>query len=342
MLFIHDTSCISPQMSFGEADILHLQPDADGRLLAKEPEYKGIPPGVLRRMGKAVRMGVGAAIPLLQRAGIPEGIIIGTAIGGMEDCIKFLNQIIEYDEGILTPGNFVQSTTNAVTAQIGLINKNHGYNITHVHRGLAFEMALLDTMMMAREKPASWWLTGAVDEISSYNYNIERLGGWYKSVVVKNEGLYDSGTAGTLAGEGAAMFLLSGQKENAIAVVRNVETIHTDDVNVVNERWNKFSYENPAELIVSGENGDIRFISYYLNARKSAEQGADIIRFKHLSGEYPTAAAFALWLSCLIIKGQPVPDSLYVFPRKKKSYKSITIYNNYKGQQHSFINISLV
>ena len=63
----------------------------------------------------------------------------------MEDCIKFLNQIVEYKEGLLTPANFVQSTSNAAAAQIALVTKNHQYNITHVHRGLAFENALMDT-----------------------------------------------------------------------------------------------------------------------------------------------------------------------------------------------------
>ena len=68
----------------------------------------------------------------------------------MEDCIKFLNQIIDYEEGLLTPGNFVQSTPNAIAAQLGLMTANKGYNITHVHRGLSFENALLDTILMLR------------------------------------------------------------------------------------------------------------------------------------------------------------------------------------------------
>ena len=99
---------------------------------------------ILRRMGKAVRIGVGAALPLLDGSSNPDGILIGSANGGMEDCIKFLNQVMEYDEGRLTPTNFVQSTPNAIAAQIGLATLNKGYNITHVHRGLAFENALLD------------------------------------------------------------------------------------------------------------------------------------------------------------------------------------------------------
>src|SRR5947199_9689893 len=122
-------------------------------LYIKEPEYPGIPPGVKRRMGKSVRMAVGAALPVLEKFPKPDGIIIATANGGMEDCIKFLNQIIEFNEGLLTPGSFVQSTSNAAAAQIALLTKNHHYNITHVHRGLAFESALMDIMMSLKEVP---------------------------------------------------------------------------------------------------------------------------------------------------------------------------------------------
>ena len=117
MLYIHQHTCISPQQAFNDVNIETLKESAENKLKAIEPVYEGIPPGILRRMGKAVRMGVGAAVPLLKTNTAIDGIIIGTANGGMEDCIKFLNQIIDYDEGLLTPGNFVQSTPNAIAAQ---------------------------------------------------------------------------------------------------------------------------------------------------------------------------------------------------------------------------------
>jgi len=106
-------------------------------------------------MGKSVRMAVGAALPLLEKYSQPDGMIIATANGGMEDCIKFLNQILEYNEGLLTPASFVQSTSNAAAAQIALVTKNHNYNITHVHRGLAFENALMDVVMSLKEHPGA-------------------------------------------------------------------------------------------------------------------------------------------------------------------------------------------
>ena len=77
-----------------------------------------------------------------------------------EDCIRFLNQIVQYDEGTLTPTNFVQSTPNAIASTIGMNLQCHGYNITHVHRGNAFENALLDALMYLDESKIHlycWW-----------------------------------------------------------------------------------------------------------------------------------------------------------------------------------------
>src|SRR6478609_4855993 len=181
MFYIHQSICISPQESFDQINLSALREPVDNQLRAIEPKYENIPPGILRRMGKAVRIGVGAALPLVKSAdNYFNGVVIGTSNGGMEDCIKFLNQIVQYEEGQLTPGNFVQSTPNAIAAQIGLLSKNQGYNITHVHRGLSFENALLDASMMLADNPDHQYLLGAVDEISAYNYNIDLLAGWYK------------------------------------------------------------------------------------------------------------------------------------------------------------------
>src|SRR4051794_27018158 len=107
MFYIHQTRCISPQQMFLNVNIELLNPSVENKLKVVEPAYEGIPFSILRRMGKAVRIGVGAAMPLIQNTPGLNGIVIGTANGGMEDCIKFLNQIIEYNEGTLTPTNFV-------------------------------------------------------------------------------------------------------------------------------------------------------------------------------------------------------------------------------------------
>ncbi len=311
MFYFHHISCISSQKTFADIDIENINPPVGDKLLVAEPVYDGIPLGILRRMGKAVRIGVGAALKIAKQN--PNGIVIGTANGGMEDCIKFLNQIIEYDEGMLTPTNFVQSTTNAVAAQIGLMSANKGYNCTHVHRGLAFENAMLDVDMLLKENPSHSYLLGGVDEISAYNYNIELLGGWYKKDEITGADLYNQNSTGSIAGEGAAMFLANNNEQNAIAKSQAARLFHSEDENMIADELKKFisehlSNDKESVLYFSGENGDIRLQKYYSACEKVIDKGFSIARFKHVTGEYPTSSAIAVWLACYILKEKKLPE----------------------------------
>ncbi|MEJ0102310.1 MAG: beta-ketoacyl synthase chain length factor [Bacteroidota bacterium] len=341
MLYIHQHTCISPQQTFDNIDIDTLNECVDNKLKAKEPAYDGIPHGSLRRMGKAVRMGVGAAIPIIKSNPSINGIIIGTANGGMEDCIKFLNQIIDYDEGMLTPGNFVQSTPNAIAAQIGLMSRNKFYNITHVHRGLAFEDALIDAAMMIKENPGNSYLLGAVDEISTYNYNIDFLDGWYKKEHISNKDLYSSQSPASIAGEGAAMFLVNDNPDGAVAMVKAIKTLHTEDENFVKGQLklfieSNFSKDEAPDLLITGENGDARLLKYYEACEAIAGNEIIVARYKHLSGEYPTTTSFAFWLACRILQEQRLPRHLVKKGNNQQGFENILLYNSYKGKQHVF------
>lgn len=82
-------------------------------LLCKEPDYSAyIPAMQLRRMSKAVRMGIGASKIALQKAGIekPDALSAGTALGCLQDTEVFLSKMLEQQEQMLTPTAFIQST----------------------------------------------------------------------------------------------------------------------------------------------------------------------------------------------------------------------------------------
>ena len=345
MFYIHQTYCISPQKTFLQADLEILNQPVEKKLLAIEPVYDAIPPGILRRMGKAIRMGIGAAMPIIKNHNPLNGIIIGTANGGMEDCIKFLNQIVQYDEGLLAPGNFVQSTSNAIAAQLGLLSNNKSYNTTHVHRGLAFENAVIDAMMQLNEFPGKSYLLGGVDEISDFNYNIENLAGAYKEESISNNQLYETDSPGSIAGEGAAMFLVNAQKENALAKLQAIQIFHSEDENLVKNNLQQFIKTHlPAgeriDLLLSGENGDNRTLKFYDSCEELISKDTALIRFKHLSGDVPTASAFSLWLACHVLQSNGLPAHMIKKPFTGSSCKNILLYNNYKGLQHSFILVS--
>ncbi len=342
MFYIHQSYCISPQKTFLQGDLEILNQPVEKKLLAVEPAYDGIPPSILRRMGKAIRMGVGASMPILNTGILLNGIIIGTGKGGMEDCIKFLNQIVQYEEGLLAPGNFVQSTSNAIAAQLGLLNNNKSYNITHVHRGLAFENAIIDAMMQLKEFPGKNYLLGGVDEISEFNYNIENLAGAYKEESVSNIQLYETDSPGSIAGEGAAMFLVNDQKENALAKLQAIEILHSQDEGLVKDTLRRFIATHlPAgeriDILLSGENGDNRTLKFYTSCEELMDKATAIARFKHQSGEYPTASALGLWLGCYILQQQKLPLHMIKRSATDLNFKNILLYNNYKGRQHSFM-----
>jgi Beta-ketoacyl synthase, N-terminal domain len=346
MIYIHDSVCISPQHTFGEPDPDRLVLSSDGKLNAIEPSYTGVPPNIMRRMGKAVRIGVGAAMPLLaDKTFIPAGIVIGTAMGGMEDCIRFLNQIIEYEEGQLTPTNFVQSTANAIASQIGLLTRNKAYNITHVHRGHAFENALIDVMMLLKENPAAEYLLGGIDEISTYNYNIDFLAGGYKKDIVSNADLYTYATDGTIAGEGAVMFRANNKNEGAKAGIKDVLIFQADDKNIVRRQINRFLDKhglagNAPDLLVTGENGDIRVKHHYDFVESYFGSGPTVARFKHMTGEYPTAVSALLWIAMECLRRNSVPAHALKTGDPQKTFDQVLIYNTFRGLQHSLILMS--
>ncbi len=346
MFYIHRMSCISPQRTFADLDLEELIPSRDNKLLAIEPDYGMIPAGLLRRMGKAVRLGMGAALPLLKEAGGIDGIILGTANGGMEDCIKFLNQIIDYEEGVLTPTNFVQSTTNAIASQIAFITRNQGYNITHVHRGLSFENAMIDAMMHSLEHPEKSFLLGGVDEISDYNYNIDFLNGYFKKEIIPNDSLYESKSEGTIAGEGAAMFIVNGhQQEAALAKVIDLVTFRATNEEELSVRLNSFLKKNTIQadeinVLITGENGDIRYEKFFGQVESSLPDDLPVVRFKHATGEFASASAISLWLACHFITTQKIPRHMLKGKGRERVIQKILLYNSFQGIQHSFILVS--
>lgn len=338
MFYIHQSSCISHQPTFNEVDLDDLKPSENNLIHAIEPKYEGVPLGQLRRMGRALRMGVGTCMKLLSKTPV-DGILIGTANGGIEDSILFLNQINEYEEGRLTPTAFVQSTYNAIAGMVSLITNNKGYNATHVHRGQAFENVALDAAMLLRENPGHKYLIGGVDEISVKNHRLVSLAGWYRNDPVSNTDLYSSNATGTLPGEGAAAFIVSNEKQHAAAHVKAMKMLSSLDENYIHEQLRLFLKENLAEgeqidLLLVGENGDNRLLKYCAAAENCVGSHTTIARFKHMFGEFQTVSALVLWFCCQIFETGKLPVHAVKKAGTNTTFNRILIYNNYQGAQH--------
>lgn len=345
MFYIHQSLCISPQETFDSINVEELTIYTD-KLVAKEPKYE-IPNGVLRRMGKAVRMGVGTALPFIKNELSFDGIVIGTANGGMEDCIKFLNQIVDYEEGTLSPTNFVQSTTNAVAAQISFMSKNTGYNITHVMKGHSFENAIIDAVMLLKENENNTYLLGSVEEISTYNYNLELLAKAFKKEETLNKELYNHNTEGTIIGEGAAMYLVNNKEENAIAKVADIKLTYSKNDSELIDSFTTFLEKNNLKVeeidaVLLGESGDNRNLHFYDAISQQLSDYTNQLRFKHFTGEYSTSISLGLWTILQMIELTEIPTHFIKTKGKSTQLKNILIYNNYKGRQHTFLLVKAV
>ena len=165
--YINGVGCISPQNTIDENWFFDPITSAKGDYFdALEPSYKEhIAPNLLRRMGRAIKMGVTSANLAIAQAEAKtvDAIITGTGLGCFEDSERFLLALLDNNEQFLTPTSFIQSTHNTVGSQIALIMKCHDYNFTYVHRGFSFESCVLDALMLFDEGKETI-LVGGVEE----------------------------------------------------------------------------------------------------------------------------------------------------------------------------------
>ncbi|MFC0518670.1 beta-ketoacyl synthase chain length factor [Mucilaginibacter angelicae] len=347
-MYIRAASNISPQNTFGNQPFLEELVEYTGdKLTCIEPDYKTlIDPKLIRRMSRIIKMGVASGMDCLQQAGIsvPDAIITGTAYGCLEDTNTFLSKMVQQNEEALAPTAFIQSTHNTISAQIALLLQCHQYNNTFVNGGASFENALLDAMMLLHEGEASNVLIGGIDEITANSHTILKRMGLYRSEAISNLNLLNSGDKGTMAGEGAAFFLLSTQPSgNDQAKIDGVSGFYKprNTAEIQQQISNFLSAQNigidDLDLIITGKNGDVKNDSIYHQLQDSVLGDGPAISYKHLCGEYPTSSAFALWLAANCIKKSSITPALNAtdIPVKK-----VLIYNHYQNIHHSLILLS--
>ena len=310
-VFIRSAAAISPQNSFNSNRFLDVLIEYnDNRLSCLEPDYRPIiDPKLIRRMGRVIKMSIAAALNCLKDAGItvPDAITSGTAYGCLEDSGIFLTNLVEQDEEPLAPTAFVHSTHNTIAAQIALLTKCHGYNNTFVNGGASFEHALTDALMLLADDGAQNVLVGGTDELTDISYSILKRFCLYKRIPVANLHIFEASTRGTIAGEGAAFFILSNLSSvNNMARLDAVTTFYKP-VDVVETAAFIRSFleeqqlqDADIDLLITGKNGDIKNDALYNQLQQSILKNIPAINYKHLCGEYPTSAAFALWLGANI------------------------------------------
>ena len=348
--YINGIGCVSAQKTFDTVFLDEAVLNESLNVLPLEtPVYKDyISPIAARRMSKAVKNGIVASTIAMKEANVEtfDAIITGTGMGCIEDSDKFLKAIIDNNEEFLTPTSFIQSTHNTVGAQIALGMSCKAYNFTYVNAAVSFESAVLDAKMQIDSDEAQTVLVGGIDEMTDYTQRLFKLAGFIKADEEATFPILNSNTTGTVFSEGATFFVLENEKsESTYAEIVDLEMINSLEVSEVDSKIEAFLKQNNLQIsdidaVVLGINGDIEYDSYYRSISGNTFKNIPQVYYKHLSGEYNTASAFGLFIGSKIIKTQQIPDILKANGVTKSEFKTILLYNQYRGIDHSFTLIS--
>jgi len=209
-IFIRNTRCIS---RFQLIDGLPAENEG-----FEEPAYESLlDPRIMRRLSKILKMGLYTAVATVNDLSHPlDGIVCGTALGCTADTYAFLMNMIEREEHLLTPTSFIQSTHNTLAGTLGILLKNHGYNMTWCQRSFSFYGALEDAAQRIRSGQGSHYLVCAADEMSASVSDIIHH--------------MDLPGRSTLNAEGAAAFTITSDPGQNAIEIESMDIISNDVV----------------------------------------------------------------------------------------------------------------
>ena len=200
--------------------------------------------------------------------------------------------------------------------------------------------------MKIEEEEAKTILCGAVDEIAEHTMSLLSLAGFIKNKNQSPFSVLNPTTKGAVFSEGSTFFILENEKKpHSYAEVLAVEIINKLEIEDIEPKAKDFLQTNGLQIedidaVILGFNGDVDFDIYYNKLSENVFENTPQVYYKHLSGEYNTASAFGLFVGSKIIKTQQIPTILKVNLIEKTHYKTILLYNQYRGLDHSFVLIS--
>lgn len=350
--YIQGMGNISPQRTFDNGEFLpEIREYRENVLTAVTPEFKNyINPVALRRMSRMFKIGLSAAKICAQDANLtmPDGIITASGYGCIGDTSRFLIEVIDNGEKQLTPTLFMQSTYNSISGGIAMAMKCNNYNTTYVHRGFAFETALQDAMMQIADAPAKRMLVGGFDETNDGQYDISVRTGFVRKNHVDSLSLFQTDEIGTLQGEGAAFFVLGGEKtDNSYAKIIGLTMVYAPKdkaalINAINELLAESGLTaQDVDIAINGIGGDSIHDQRSNQVMQSLFPATQQVVFKHLSGDYCTAASFGLWLGAQMLRYQRIPEITKVNNvHQGAPIRHILLLNHFRGKNYGIILLS--
>ena len=339
-VYILSACAISPQHSFDPSQFLKpVVSSGEGKLFVADPDYRQyINPVAIRRMSRLMKMGISTGMKALELAGVttPDAIITGTGLGSMTDMERFLKDMINMEEQALNPTSFIQSTYNSANGWLAMQTKCTGYNQTYVNRGFSLELSLLDAQLLLDEEGrVNTVLVGCMDEMTPDYFIVKsKVHYWKKELPNSLELLTHDQTKGTIGGEGTAFFTLSGSPDNSICSLREVKMLKEPtpemlptEISTLLERHGLAAAD--IDVVICGMNGDVTFQPLYHEALSIFPEQTSVAAFKHLTGEYPTASGFAVWLAAQLFRDQQILEEVLIRKGSQKPIRHLLIVNHY-------------
>ncbi|MGJ8664960.1 MAG: beta-ketoacyl synthase N-terminal-like domain-containing protein [Patiriisocius sp.] len=346
--YINSVGSISSQKTFDNDEFLNdVLNYHTTNISVVDPNYKDfLDAGSARRMAKGIKMGVVASKIAMDEAGVEsvDAVITGTGMGCVIDSEKFVSRLIDNNEEYLTPTSFIQSTHNTVGGQIALGIQCKGYNFTYVHSSSSFESALIDAKLQLALGEVSTILVGGIDELGPHMIQVHGLIKHIKQEKeIDNLNILNSGSEGSVFGEGANFFVLSNEKkQSGYAEIVDIEILNTLTKERLEQQVQSFLAQNEVtpkdiDVVVLGNNGDVGFDTYYKVLTEGLFKNTQQTVYKHLSGEFKTASSFGLWFASKMLKKQSIPEVTKLNAITPNKIKNVLIYNQYRGENHSFV-----
>ncbi len=295
-----------------------------------------------RRTSKILKMGLVAAFDALaDNQKDIDGIIVGTGLGCISDSEKFITTLLKYEESMLSPTPFIQSTHNTIAGSIALQLKVHQYNFTYSERIFSFEWTLLDAMMQLEESRGNKrFLVGTADELTENTFNIAKSLNIYRDYEEGKKDILKNKNTSTFAGEHAAFFTLEKEAINAPAVHFVKMFFQQKPSQAFQDILNELAKQGieQVDTVLMGVNGHQIYDQVYDEVENHFPT-SNLAYFKHLCGENLTSSSFAFWLATEIIEKENLPE-LVTIKKKNNSTQNVLIINHLKKDYLSAIFIS--
>lgn len=294
----------------------------------KEPDYtQYIDKRKLRRLDQLSRFGLHTTYAAMEEAGCEkiDGVIMGVGQTISQTIDGMLRKMIAQNEGLTNPTSFMNSLLSTAAGQIALQLKCNGYSNTHTQRGFSTEAALLDAALQLQMKPSQNIVVGGMDIThESYKGLSEKYGHFAVDTTTEVE---------RSIGEGAAIFLVSGQKSDQTkACISEVYTAFLTEDAISN--WSAktlqetlFGGDPPTvDMILSGRPKGNEAHKCYADILAAFDRSTPVLEYKTGIGEFPTASAHGLYLAVEKIaasnSGETPPERVLVINNFGERYLS--------------------